>query len=224
MSATPSSSKAPDACDKMYKIDNVGRKGKGMIAAQDLSPGDFILSEKPVLIVDSDGTQESVIYRQYLDLSKDDRDRFNDLTYHATSEEITEYSKRCGKQQDKERGKLIARFETNCMEDSGWTKRYVAVECARMNHSCNPNTTYDYFHVENLVIVRALQKIARGEEILTTYVPPVVSTLLGIIPTDTLRHVLIIPKRFSGSRNGGRRSSGGIGGSTATVKFVLRHP
>ena len=156
----------------MYKIDNVGRKGKGMIAAQDLSPGDVILSEKPVLIVDAEHAQASVIYKHYLDLSKDDRDRFNGLTYHATSDEITEYSKRCGKQQDKERGKLVARFYTNCMEDAGSTKRYVVVECARMNHSCNPNTTYDYFHGENLVILRALQKIARGEEILTTYVPP----------------------------------------------------
>ena len=183
MSAIAGSSTVPDVGNDMYEIYDFGKKGKGMVAAKDLSPGDVILVEKPILVVDSEDLKAIHVYKEYLKLSENDQRRFKDLTHHADYNDISAYAKGCGREQDRERGKLIAKFNTNCMEDQSSTKRFVAVECARMNHSCSPNTTYDYF--EKSVVVRALQKIAKGQEILIPYVPPMVSKLLGIIPTAT---------------------------------------
>jgi hypothetical protein len=169
MSATAGSSSSANA---MYEIRYFGKKGKGMAAAKDIGAGEIILSEKPILIVPAYGITPHKMYKQYLALNDSDRARFRALCFHADSSTLTVFAKELGKEHDKERGKVIATFNTNCMEDQDRTKRYVAVECARINHSCRPNATYDYFHMGNVVIVRALQKIVKDDEILVPYIPP----------------------------------------------------
>ena len=170
MSAIAGSSKS---ANEMYEIRDVGKKGKGMVAAKDISQGEIILSEKPILVVLAHGLCPAVVYNEYLTLNESDRARFRALSFNADSNTLMAYAKDLGNQHDKERGKIIAIFNTNCMEDQEHTKRYVAVECARMNHSCRPNTTYGYVHKDNVVIVRALQGIAKGDEIVIPYVPPI---------------------------------------------------
>ena len=176
MSATASSSKVPTVGNDIYEIRQIERKGQGMVAAKDLSPGDVILVEQPMVVINVEGVETTIgaktVYRQYLGLSKQDRGRFDTLTFHADSHAIAAFAKRCGKEQEKERGRSVARFYTNCMENQASTMRYVAIEAARINHSCSPNTTYEYFDKDNVVAVRALQKIAKGDEILIQYIPP----------------------------------------------------
>ena len=69
MSATASSSKVPNVGDDMYEIRKIDRKGQGMVAAICLRPGDVILVEQPMIVVDVEGLEESTVYQQYLDLS-----------------------------------------------------------------------------------------------------------------------------------------------------------
>lgn len=169
MSGVATSSKsASDA----YVIRDIKNKGKGMVAAKNLSPGEVIVDEVPPIVVNIT-SKKTTLYKAYQSLSDDDRARIDALSFCETPAHVQEFAKLLGRPHDIECGRTIARWETNAMEDRGKFVQYVAPESARMNHSCRPNATYDYSHETGHVVVKALGKISEGTEIVIPYVPPI---------------------------------------------------
>lgn len=109
------------------------------------------------------------VFELYNKLSDADRTKFDDLTSFATKEQISTLANSVSDENDKSAGKTIARFDNNSMHSSSETVYFLGIEIARMNHSCKPNTTYDFWTKDGVVVAKAMQKIAKGEELTIPY-------------------------------------------------------
>lgn len=93
----------------MYTIEDFGEKGKGFVAAKDIGPGDTIIKEFPILVLDKN-SNELQIHASYIDhVSQADKARFKALTYHADAEDLNNLAKLSGGEAwDVERGRVMA--------------------------------------------------------------------------------------------------------------------
>ena len=161
-----------------YEIRDCGRKGKGMVSVKDLRPGDVVVSETASIVVDENesdlvGPSIGDVYQQYLALSPALRDQIRGLTFHADDDWVSEDARKLEGADSRERDKLFAIFDVNCFASEDRKEAFLAVEVARINHSCAPNATYNIVSESGLITitVRALRRISKDEEITIPYVP-----------------------------------------------------
>jgi hypothetical protein len=141
-------------------------RGLGVFALHDLDVGAIILRETPIIrikrpdFVKGTGYPISAVSQlvraEYALLSPEEQQDVMSLSYYATDAE---------KESSDKLGLIFRSNAYKTGEDIG-----LFPKIARINHSCNPNTSY-YWNVKlNKRIVYANRKIKKGEEIFDSYI------------------------------------------------------
>lgn len=157
--------------EKLYRIDESPGKGKGMFAASDIEQGQEILSEQPVIFISE--TEHSMVmlgdrvmtcFAQ--SLSEPDRSTFMTLSYHAGDE-----ARQLNETGDPVRAHLLTEFLASLFPYESDAKKYLALETARVNHSCIPNARVVFNSETGVSHLRAITDINKNNEILISYCP-----------------------------------------------------
>ncbi|KAL8730712.1 MAG: hypothetical protein Q9166_003904 [cf. Caloplaca sp. 2 TL-2023] len=178
--ATSRDVKAKDAAEneiseQIYEIKATASKGLGVFATQDIRRGTRIMCERP--LIHSKRQSLADIPSEFLKISSDDQGRL--LSLHRQKQEELDVLRRqvlharqgTGETPSalsvEEQLEIMAIFESNSFEaDDG------AILChhaSRINHSCLPNVHHSWNELLGRETVHAVQDIAAGQEILTTY-------------------------------------------------------
>ena len=153
---------ATQLIDNLYQIVNIDGKGMGMIATQNIAPSTIILSEVS-LIRERKVEKESEKYKLLIDA-------YNSLKNEHHQKQIMSLSN-CFSSNSK-REEMINIYYTNCIKIEN-NKKYQSglfPNIARINHSCLPNAFWIY--EDNIMTVRALFDIKKGQEITSCYLKP----------------------------------------------------
>lgn len=141
----------------VYKIVPIPDAGLGVVATSFISRGDLILSESPILTVDSAlvdgiGGAEALIESSLRSLPKDEQQAFLSL-HNVYGPELPPF---------------LGVFKTNSIVlDVNATETGVFLECSRFNHSCVPNAMYSWNKTKE--VVYAIKDIEPGEQITVSY-------------------------------------------------------
>lgn len=185
-----------------YKEANLGEKGVGCIATQDIRKGDLVLQEHPQLLLppiddspweDSDCLRYNEnIMKEFLKMRDKDQEAYMELhnkfedtkwseqmkddhrSIRGVTDEFTKF-KNISKQKAE---KVWGILETNTFHNG------VCLKMSRFNHSCRSNAQYFWNEDTNTRDIRALRKIKEGEEITVNY-----NTTL-VEPRDERRRIL----------------------------------
>ena len=191
-----------------YKEANLGEKGVGCIASQDIKKGDLVLRETPQLIVppeDDTNWEDSDCFRcnenimkEFLKMRREDQEMYMQLDnkyeedHKKWSEQmkidlipIMRVSKEFTKLENISKGltkqkawEVWGRFTTNSFHNG------VCLKMSRFNHSCRSNAQYFWNEDTKTRDIRALRKIKEGEEITVNYISALVE------PRDKRRRIL----------------------------------
>jgi hypothetical protein len=143
----------------MREVDN---KGRGLVANRNISMGQVILAEKPLMLVNfqpPSQTHEEVL-KQYKKLNKKQKFEYLGLGHQAR------------------RGvnKILAIFDGNCVsvriseEEADW--RGIYCQFSKTNHSCASNCVINILDGEREVKLVASRNIQKGEEAVVNYLDP----------------------------------------------------
>lgn len=148
--------------DELYQVVEMYGKGMGMIATRNINASTIILSESS-LIRERKIENESEKYKLLID-------SYNSLQNEYKQKQIMSLSN-CFNCNSK-REEMINIYYTNCIKIDN-NKKYESglfPNIARINHSCLPNAFWIY--EDNVMTVRALFDIKKGEEICCCYLKP----------------------------------------------------
>ncbi|KAI0072495.1 SET domain-containing protein, partial [Panus rudis PR-1116 ss-1] len=133
--------------------------GLGMFATRDLNVGDFIMAERPLFIMARGlGVDAKTLDHALDQMSDKRRDAFFALR------NVKGYT----------RGPIQGIVDTNAIGMSGLPGHpqgagVLCDEISRINHSCTPNSVWDW-HLESFAMeIRALRPIKKGEQIFGSY-------------------------------------------------------
>ncbi|CCE29257.1 uncharacterized protein CPUR_02950 [Claviceps purpurea 20.1] len=152
----------PEAGNAMYAVRNVPGKGKGLVATRDIPEGTRILSERPLIHVPfetSDEERKRIICLQVKYLNKEQRDIFLSFPNRFPhSDAATLYS---------------GIFRTSCIQAANKPQESFAIfpHACRINHDCDDNATKEWNCDTQQLTVHAMRDIEEGEEITVAYTP-----------------------------------------------------
>ncbi|KAF2639530.1 SET domain-containing protein [Massarina eburnea CBS 473.64] len=146
-------------------------KGIGVFATRPLDPGDIILAELPVIIIEPPLIRDGVAYpltsvepllqAAFDTLSEEHKSAVLSLHAHLTPEEASDTETR-----------LLPIFRSNAyLVGSLMSEFGLFPKGARINHSCRPNSNQVWIDKTGKRVVRAIRRIEEGEEISATYLP-----------------------------------------------------
>ena len=147
-----------------YAVKDIPGKGKGLVATRKLITDTVILAEEPLIVVGADKKMEDVL-ADFNKLSLETKNFVLNLF------DKTESGSSCSLEE-----KVVRIFETNyLMMNTGLEseRRYgMYRDLCRINHSCAPNSVWSW-NKNNMsqMEVRTCRPIAKGEEIVASYVP-----------------------------------------------------
>lgn len=149
------------------------KNGLGMFAAQSITRGQIILSEKPLIKLKQNVPKlqlERYIDREVSKLCEKDKEKIFELHDNQVPKS------------------LVGIFKTNGYM-LGKKSEFCGLfhKMARINHSCKPNATHHWVESEDEQKVFALRNISIGEEISTSYID---------LFQDTLSRKRILKKSF----------------------------
>lgn len=146
---------------RLYTIQDVPGKGKGLIASKKISKGSRILEEEPIISLSNVGFSMKQLQRdleqQVSSLSKHQREDFLSLhNIHPYRDDAEQY---------------VGSWRTNCLptENDGGA---IFLEACRINHACDNNAQKSWNENIKRYTVHAMKDIGMGEEITITYLYP----------------------------------------------------
>ncbi|KAF5382537.1 hypothetical protein D9615_002829 [Tricholomella constricta] len=146
-----------------FVVADLPGRGKGLLATRDIEQGERIITEKPVIVAPDHitGSPAALIAKLLREASPEGREAVLNLSY-------VNFPKDKDPEIDLDEVAL-AIFQTNAVATSGGVGIFPRM--ARMNHGCSHafNAVYTWRDKEEILVVHALKKIIKGEEILTTY-------------------------------------------------------
>jgi hypothetical protein len=151
------------ANNRIYALQDVPGKGKGLVAIKKISKGTRILSEEPVIMIPGNKLNieqlQISIYQQVATLSEHQQQAF--LSMHN----IHPYRDAA------ERYLGIVRTNSLPAEANG-DKGAIFIEACRINHACDNNAQKSWNEKIKRHTVHAMRDINKGEEITITYLSP----------------------------------------------------
>ena len=153
-------------CGKRYKCEEVPKKRMGNIATRNISKGEIICVERPILMIDTfkdiciDDIKK-VYNKKFRKLSSEQQVAIMNLTY--------EYKDKKNSPNDKQFAKFIGIIMSNVMDLQKFDMRKsgLFLDCCRFNHSCIPNA--ETYFSDPYLRVYAVRDIVKGEEICISY-------------------------------------------------------
>ena len=170
---------------KRYGIIPVIGKGLGIVATQDILPGTRVMAEKPLIHIDSyddsDGgeafTDISRCLDAYLKFSQAEQENF--MSLHSYIKPSLDYWRKDALANGLDEDDIapcvavMAVYEVNCYPAGEGS--VVCLEASRLNHSCVPNVMHYWNEAIGRLTIHATKAISAGEELLTSYVEPLLS-------------------------------------------------
>ncbi|CAG8974815.1 hypothetical protein HYALB_00000429 [Hymenoscyphus albidus] len=148
---------APKPAPGLFTIESIPDKGKGVIAAQDITPGTLLISEPPLLttaVITSIPTTEADLARALKASSKGIQRAFLSLhnNYVGQGTPLTNIIRSNG-------------YPLGASSDVGGVFELTS----RINHSCQPNAYHGWNPLLEEHTVYAIRQISAGEEITLAY-------------------------------------------------------
>ncbi|KAG6831657.1 hypothetical protein H0H87_004607 [Tephrocybe sp. NHM501043] len=154
---------AKELSEDAFIVVDLPGKGKGMLAVRDIEQGERIITERPAFIAPSQisGSPSAFIAKLLREASPKDRDAVLNLSYVHFPEYLDPET-----HPDEV---ALAIFQTNAVAVGDGVGIFPRM--ARLNHGCSSafNAVYTWRDKEGILVVHALKKILKGQEILTTY-------------------------------------------------------
>ncbi|KAI0376802.1 hypothetical protein F5Y04DRAFT_265781 [Hypomontagnella monticulosa] len=143
---------------RLYEIQEIPGKGRGMIAATTITKGTRILAEPPLFRVPRRGGNREhlrdAISRKVASLNNEQRQAF--LSLHNSFEA--------------EDGPNLGRVRTNALPlGSDATTGGIFLESSRINHSCNHNAQNTWNESLQKLTIHAIRDIPKGDEVTIMY-------------------------------------------------------
>ncbi|CAK8990283.1 unnamed protein product [Durusdinium trenchii] len=156
-------------------------KGKCLVAASKLEPGELAVLDRPAMVHDLDSEDTETIWSKFQKLPKTLQEEILSL---FCPEGLVHSLKDSEGYMDAttEQQKLLGTLKLNSVKLSGGTGAGVFLTVSRANHSCYPNTRF-YFE-EEMCGLKVLRSIEEGEEITVSYLTDR-SLLQPIAPRQT---------------------------------------
>jgi hypothetical protein len=151
------------ASDRIYSLQGVSGKGKGLVAIKKIFKGTRILSEEPIITIPGNKLNieqlQIYIYRQVATLSKHQQRAFLSMhNIHPYKDAAEQY---------------LGIVRTNSLPaEADGDKGAIFVEACRINHACDNNAQKSWNEKIKRHTVHALRDIDKGEEITITYLGP----------------------------------------------------
>lgn len=160
---------------RCFEIKDTKNKGKGVFALRDISPGELVMKEKPLILLTIPHTPKTLakyvaeLRSKVKSLDEDKVEGFYSLSI-ARPELCT-----------KDRGdlRMMGIFQSNSIpirecdklkgKDLGTA---VFRNICRINHSCKPNVVWSFNQAKKTKEVRATKTILAGEEVTACYIDP----------------------------------------------------
>ncbi|KAI0785808.1 hypothetical protein C8Q75DRAFT_310725 [Abortiporus biennis] len=166
---------------KSYEIRELPGRGKGVVALQDIQAGELILAERP-LIICSAATMFSELpagTTAVPGVVNDALARYETLVDRMDSSRKADFMALVNSHEHDGSGPYLGRIRTNAFMvtfdgnngANSYTSKYgvVGKDISRANHSCCPNASHSFHKPSLSMELRALRKIAKGEEITVLY-------------------------------------------------------
>ena len=172
-----------------FSIEDIPGKGEGLVASVNLVPGTIIITEKPLIAVDS-AFADIKVFPEFRALSADKKTAV--MSLYDPGEELN--SKHQLLSQDEIEKKALRIFEANCIALCGHKEMNIKKSglyqtISKINHSCSPNVNWSWIKEDPskcikqvliilsvfksectfLLKVRVIRDIKVGEEILASY-------------------------------------------------------
>ncbi|TCD67247.1 hypothetical protein EIP91_000324 [Steccherinum ochraceum] len=175
---------------KSYRVTSVPNKGEGMLAARDISAGELVLAERPLLVVPigvkmktvrvlpSNGEPTSA---QTTQVQEEDAEKFFALAVKRMKPrqreafeklESSHLREGCGPIEGRVRMNAFGFKELRDPPKNGKPGPNYGIVCedlSRINHSCGPNTIQHWDMPSFSIQLRAVRDIEQGEEISVNY-------------------------------------------------------
>ena len=169
-----------------YEVKGSQIHGVGLFAKQDISVGEIIILEEPLLSMPEDLNDESVSPKLIKRILKTSDKAFNRLRQHCLplhGKDTAKLTKDAIRRNSPEAMKLLlstleVASETFTLSDSGKRKRCLFDDFARLNHACKPSAQASWLEEKNLIVVKATKEIAQGEEIFISYLSALATPFL----------------------------------------------
>lgn len=147
----------------IFEVVDLPGRGKGLIAIRDIEQGERIITEKPTFVAPEQitGSPAEFVAKLLREANPADREAVLSLSYVNFPKDL-----------DPETNPdevALAIFQTNAVAIMNGVGIFPRM--ARLNHGCSSafNAVYTWREKEGVLVVHALKKINKGEEILTTY-------------------------------------------------------
>ena len=157
-------------------------KGKCTFATKDIKQGTRIIKERPTLRFGA-FTDPKTVYSHFLNLNPQDRCSILRLSYRVKQEryylrrirnnelsDVLNQSKTHPIPSVEEAAKVLAIYDDNQVQLQYDSRPEVALQIARINHSCIPNAAVTWNSLLEIYTVHAVKDIKKGDEILYSYV------------------------------------------------------
>jgi hypothetical protein len=159
-------------------------KGLGVFATKLIKPGTLVFKETPLIYIENKDYTEDVIEAEFDKLNSSEQVAFMNLTSaHGFANAIYGWSGVAPTSAAATSGRsVLSIYQTNAMELFwGEEKATSGVfdKISRINHSCVPNTFFCWNYTlgkSGMGTVYAIKEIAEGEELLTAYCEPFISS------------------------------------------------
>eukprot|EP00090_Calanus_glacialis_P035188 TRINITY_DN60124_c0_g1_i1.p1 TRINITY_DN60124_c0_g1~~TRINITY_DN60124_c0_g1_i1.p1 ORF type:complete len:336 (-),score=82.17 TRINITY_DN60124_c0_g1_i1:45-1052(-) len=160
---------------RCFEIREVKNKGKGIFALREISAGEIVMKEKPLVILTTPHTPKTLakyvaeLRGKVKSLDEDRQEDFYSLGI-SRPELCT-----------KDRGdlRMMGIFQTNSIPIREYDKlkgkdlgAAVYKYASRINHSCKPNVVWSFTQAKKVKEVRATKPILAGEEVTACYIDP----------------------------------------------------
>ncbi|TCD60443.1 hypothetical protein EIP91_010060 [Steccherinum ochraceum] len=174
---------------KTYRIAEVPGKGAGMLADRDITAGELILAERPLLVVPSNAklmrapppNADQYTKAQVVRMMQQDTEKVYELAVERMEPEQREaFGNLKNSHENDGSGPILGRVRTNGfgfdqMRDfprggkPGANYCIICDDLSRLNHSCRPNTDRYWDMASFSVQLRAARNIKKDEEITAHY-------------------------------------------------------
>ncbi|CZT25065.1 uncharacterized protein RCC_10793 [Ramularia collo-cygni] len=161
------------------------RKGLGMAAAKDIKRGTRIISEEPLLIINTNKEVDKHLLQAFFRLSPTQHDQLAELSdckqnkcpkaltvFINELEKHHQYSGRYLTAAAQDFAKMHTIFYANAVMLGPDAQFGIGISptYSRLNHSCTPNVQHSYNATLGREVVHAIKDIPKGEELVTAYV------------------------------------------------------
>ncbi|KAL0960825.1 hypothetical protein HGRIS_005844 [Hohenbuehelia grisea] len=152
-----------------FKEVSLDGRGIGLVATRDIEPGELLIRERPLFVVPPEVSSPLVLISNILmRMQPHEREAFMNLSYVDVNfpAHLTD---RTGKPEDHPLALALAIFQTNAVSAGSHVGLFPRM--ARLNHGCagSFNSVYSWREDEGELVVHAIKRIAKDQELLTTY-------------------------------------------------------